>query len=1002
MSPSPAVLKDIINRYKALRGFKARRPRSFPVSRETHALGPQVSYIPGWDCHGLPIELKVLQSLSSGERAALTPVALRSAAAAFANATVAAQKAAFRRFGVWGDWEAPYLTLQPAYEAAQLSVFGRMFLGGHIYRGLKPVNWSPSSRTALAEAELEYPEGHTSRSVYLSFPLLTLPPGCTPEAAHALDGAALAVWTTTAWTLPANAAVAVNPSLSYSVAAVVAGDDASAPPVPASLLGRKLVVASARVGALASALGLAPSQLVVAGEPMRGSQLEGATYSHPLASLGGEYADRVSPVVAGGDYITDDAGTGLVHTAPGHGQEDYATGLKHGLPLRSPVDDAGKFTPEAGGSLSGLPVLTEGAAACIAASAATGALLAERQYAHKYPYDWRTKKPTIFRATEQWFASVDTFRDAALEAAHGVAWFPPGGAKRMAPMIAGRTDWCISRQRAWGVPIPVFYHADGSPLLDEATLAHVTALVAERGSDCWWALGDAELLPPVHRHLAGSLRKGTDTMDVWFDSGSSWAGVLAARGLPLPADLYLEGSDQHRGWFQSSLLTSVAATGAAPFKAVLTHGFVLDEKGAKMSKSLGNVVDPARVICGDPGNATKHPAYGADVLRLWVASTDYTGDVLIGDAVLKQTAEAYRKQRGTLRYLLGNLHDFDAATQSVAWAHLPQLDRLALRRLAALHSEVTAAYDAFAFGRATAALNTFTVAFLSALYLDTAKDRLYVRALDSPSRRACQTVLHATLRVLGAALAPVTPHMAEEAHGAAHPSASASGDSVFASGWPSIPAAWSEADAASDATWEALLAVRAEVNKLVEAARGDKLLGASLEARVVVHIGDAALHTQLVTGGWAPEAGAGGGDAADAEARGNGGGDDDDDDPHGTDELRYLFIVSRAEIGTEEQAAALGEEGAGGRVARSTLPNGAPLVIGLARAGGAKCERCWNYSPLVGRAEGRAGVLRPYPSLCGRCASVAAEAGLPDERSLKAAVAAAAAATVDAPQPVGV
>ena len=528
------ILKDIINKTALLQGKKAR-------------------FVPGWDCHGLPIELKVLQGLSSSERADLTPLSLRQKAHAFALEQVEGQKAGFRRWGIWADWETPYLTLQKDYEAAQIGVFGAMVLAGHIYRGLKPVHWSPSSRTALAEAELEYPDGHTSPSVYVAFPVVELGEALASQLGEAAANLAVAIWTTTPWTLPANLAVAVNPNLDYAICR--SGD-------------RHLVVAAELSEGLAVKLGIELTPLC----RLKGAELEGIVYRHPLL-------DRTSAVVIGGDYVTTEAGTGLVHTAPGHGVDDFNTGKKYGLPVLCPVDEAGYLTAEAG-PFAGTNVLKDANPAIIEALEAAGALLLQERYEHRYPYDWRTKKPTIFRATEQWFASVEGFRGAALEAIAQVEWLPASGRNRIEAMVGERGDWCISRQRTWGVPIPVFYHREtGEVLLNGATLSHIQGLIAEHGTDVWWQRDEAGLLPEVHAAEAGQWRKGTDTMDVWFDSGSSWAGVLEERGLGYPADLYLEGSDQHRGWFQSSLLTSVAANGIAPYKQVLTHGFVLDEKG---------------------------------------------------------------------------------------------------------------------------------------------------------------------------------------------------------------------------------------------------------------------------------------------------------------------------------------------------------------------------------------------------------------------------------------
>ena len=637
------ILKDFINKYQTLRGKKVR-------------------YVPGWDCHGLPIELKVLQGMKQKEREGLTPVALRKRAAEFAMEAMDSQRASFKRYGVWGDWDKPYMTLQPEYEAAQIKVFGEMVTRGHIYRGKKPVHWSPSSRTALAEAELEYPDNHVSKSIYVGFEVTSLSPAMQKVATAAgvsMDDVRVAIWTTTPWTIPANLAVAVNGNLDYCLASH-----------PSLQGGKKFVVATALAQTLGVKMGLGEGERMTIAAEFKGSVLEGSKYAHPL------YA-RESEVIAGGDYITTDSGTGLVHTAPGHGQEDYLTGLKYNLPILSPVNDLGCFTEEAGPQFVGKDVLGEGNTAVIAALQEAGALIREEAYPHKYPYDWRTKKPTIFRATEQWFASVSTFREEALAAIEKVRWIPDVGKNRITAMTESRGDWCISRQRAWGVPIPVFYDKNtNAPLMTPETLAHIEAVFRKEGSDAWWQRDVAELLPEgALRAAADRYTKGTDTMDVWFDSGTSWAGVVKSREeLSYPADLYLEGSDQHRGWFQSSLLTSVASQGVAPYKTVLTHGFVLDEKGYKMSKSLGNVVDPGMIIEGG-GNQKENPAYGADTLRLWVSGVDYSDDVCLGNNIMKQVSEAYRKLRNTLRYLMGSLGDFDPERDSVPLDALPSIDR---------------------------------------------------------------------------------------------------------------------------------------------------------------------------------------------------------------------------------------------------------------------------------------------------------------------------------------
>ena len=470
--------------------------------------------------------------------------------------------------------------------------------------------------------------------------------------------------------------------------------------------------------------------------------------------------ERTSPVVIGGDYITTESGTGLVHTAPGHGVDDFHTGQKNGLPVLCPVDEKGTLTEEAG-PFAGLNVLKDANPAIIEALETAGALLKQEAYGHRYPYDWRTKKPTIFRATEQWFASVDGFRQQALDAIDQVEWTPSSGRNRIEAMVKERGDWCISRQRTWGVPIPVFYNRSGGDvLLNADTLAHIEALISEHGADVWWEKEEADLLPPSYADQADQWRKGTDTMDVWFDSGSSWAAVSSLREtLSYPADLYLEGSDQHRGWFQSSLLTSVAVNGGAPYRRVLTHGFALDEKGRKMSKSLGNVVDPMVIIEGGK-NQKQEPAYGADVLRLWVSSVDYSADVPIGAGILRQLADVYRKVRNTSRYLLGNLHDFNPTCDAVPVAELPLLDRWMLQRTAEVMDEITEAFESYEFFRFFQLLQNFCVTDLSNFYLDIAKDRLYVSAPADRRRRSCQTVMSMIIERLAGLIAPVLCHMA--------------------------------------------------------------------------------------------------------------------------------------------------------------------------------------------------------------------------------------------------
>ncbi|NET89923.1 MAG: isoleucine--tRNA ligase [Kamptonema sp. SIO1D9] len=794
------ILKDIINKYKFLRGYKVR-------------------YVPGWDCHGLPIELKVLQNLKPEERKSITPLELRHKARDFALEAMQVQRNQFRRCGVWGEWENPYLTLKPEYEAAQIGVFGEMALKGYIYRGLKPVHWSPSSQTALAEAELEYPEGHTSRSIYAAFRMTEAAPAVKDKLAEFMPDLAIAIWTTTPWTLPGNLAVAVNPDLNYAVVQV----GTETPP-------KYAIVAADLVEKLSETF----STPLTVKATITGKELEGCKYQHPLY-------DRLSEVVIGGDYVTTESGTGLVHTAPGHGQEDYLVGKRYNLPILCPVDGYGNFTEEAG-QFAGLNVLKDANEAIINALVEAGSLMKEEAYVHKYPYDWRTKKPTIFRATEQWFASVSGFREAALKAISEVKWIPPQGENRITPMVGDRSDWCISRQRSWGVPIPVFYDEEtNEPLLNEATIAHIQAIFAEKGSDAWWELSVEELLPESYRNNGKQYRKGTDTMDVWFDSGSSWAAVAQGRdNLKYPVDIYLEGSDQHRGWFQSSLLTSVATNNIAPYQTVLTHGFILDEKGRKMSKSLGNTVDPLTVIEGGK-NQKQEPSYGADVLRLWVSSVDYSSDVPLGQNILKQLSDVYRKIRNTSRFLIGNLHDFDPAKDAIPYEDLPDLDKYMLHRMTEVFADVTEAFENYQFFRFFQTVQNFCVVDLSNFYLDIAKDRLYISDLNSPRRRSCQTVMAIALENLARAIAPVLCHMAEDIWQFL-PYKTAR-ESVFQSGWVKMEAEWKNPELA--ASWAKYREIRGEVNKVLEKARAEKAIGSSLDAKVLLYVPDRELRSKL-------------------------------------------------------------------------------------------------------------------------------------------------------------
>lgn len=870
------ILKDIINRYQMLRGRKVR-------------------YVLGWDCHGLPIELKVIQNLKPEERKALTPLELRRKAKDFAHSAIAEQAAGFKRWGVWGDYENPYYTLKPEYEAAQIGVFGKMVLNGYIYRGLKPVYWSPSSQTALAEAELEYPEDHVSRSIYVAFAVKELSTAFKAALGDlSFNNLHAVVWTTTPWTIPANLGISANPNLSYSIVRSISDSGE-----------KHYIVATDLVEKLASTFGEELSiQLTFKGEV-----LEHIITSHPIF-------ERPSPILLG-DHVTAESGTGLVHTAPGHGKDDFIVGNKYGLAVLSPVNDYGIFTEEAGVEFAGLNVLKEGNTKVIEVLTELGALIKAEDYKHKYPYDWRTKKPTIVRATEQWFASVDGFREIALGAIKEVHWIPAIGENRITAMVQERSDWCISRQRNWGVPIPVFYDMDtNEPLFTPETIAHIQEIFRVSGSDAWWELSLEELLPKEYHNNGKNYRKGTDTMDVWFDSGSSWAAVINQREeLKYPADLYLEGSDQHRGWFQSSLLTSCATNGIAPYKTVLTHGFTVDENGRKMSKSLGNGVDPMVVINGGK-NLQQEPAYGADVLRLWVSSVDYNSDVPISKNILKQISDVSFKIRNTARFLLSNLFDFNPTDNSISYEDLQESDRYLLHRLYQVTQEITEAYNNFQFSKFFQLIQNFCVVDLSNFYLDIAKDRLYISAANSPRRRACQTVLALTVEAIATLIAPVLSHQAEDIwHHLPYPVPT---KSVFQAGWVTSPDQWHNPELA--AKWDILRDVRSEVNKVLESARNAKAIGSSLDAKVLLKVNNSELKAKLLSLG---------------------------------KDLTYLFIASQTELVLD-------------------LPDSQfigysdGLSIAVVNADGEKCPRCWNYSTHIGEST-------EHPHLCDRCVNALAD-----------------------------
>jgi isoleucyl-tRNA synthetase len=791
-------------------------------------MGNAAPYVPGWDCHGLPIETALLKEMKMSKRGVTDIPKFRKDAAAFAERFIGLQREEFKRLGLFGDWERPYKTMAKDYEAKILRAFRLLVKKGHVYRGLKPVLWCPTCETALADAEVEYKD-KTSPSVYVALPVT------------GKDFSVL-VWTTTPWTLPANRAVAFNPKIDY---------------VAAKFGARGLAVAKNRIAELAKVLGEEPSSQT----PV---SLGGLRYERPF---GGE-----GPVVAA-DYVTADDGTGLVHTAPGHGEDDFATGMREGLEIYNPVDHAGNYNDTVPEALRGKNILKDANDAVIADLKARGLLLAEKKIQHSYPHCWRCKNPVVFRTTEQWFLSINAeLRKTLLDEIAGVQWVPAEGRNRISSMVTNRPDWCISRQRVWGTPITVLYSVStGKPVLDDAVLEAIEKKAAADGTDFWFERWGEVLQTadwpflPKHPELAGGFRRESDILDVWLDSGVSWLSVL---GEDAVADLYLEGSDQHRGWFQSSLVMSTALRGKAPYKAVLTHGFVLDEKGRAMHKSTGNVVAPQEVVS----------VWGADLLRLWVALCDYSDDVRISDKLLAGPADSYRRVRNTFRYLLGSLDGFDAA-KALPFDKLPEMERYLLHRLAALQKGVLEDYAAYRYRDAARRLVDFCAFDLSALYLDGTKDRLYTFKAESPERLAAQTVMAETLARLCSLLSPILSFTAEEAwrFWPGRPS-----DSVFLWDLPAPDARWT--DAALAARWAKALELRERVTKKIEEARTAKLVGKSLDAKVVLPV-----------------------DSAEFKAL----------------NLEELFIVSQVEWGVGAD-------------------------ISVVHAEGAKCPRCWRWQTDIG------------------------------------------------------
>ncbi|MGI6129383.1 MAG: isoleucine--tRNA ligase [bacterium] len=766
------VLKDIVNKYKYMRGF-------------------DTPYVPGWDTHGMPIEHAAIKQLGLN-RAEITPVELRQRCEEYALHFIDVQREEFKRLGVRGDWEDPYLTLKPEYEAKQIEVFGAMAQKGYIYKGLKPVYWCRTCETALAEAEVEYNESG-SDSLFAKFRLKDDPKRVLTSLAPA-DKIYFIIWTTTTWTLPANLAICLNPHFDY---------------VLLETEGEYFVLAKDLVEDVMSTVGRSYGKVVAT---FKGEELEGIDCWHP-------FIDRSSVVILG-DHVTLDAGTGCVHTAPGHGLEDFEIGRKYNLPILNPVNGKGMFTEEAG-KFAGLSV-TESTEPIVAELKEQGALLHFDTISHQYPHCWRCKDPILFLATEQWFASVEAFRDQALKSIQDVKWYPAWGESRITAMVKDRSDWCISRQRVWGVPIPIFYCEQcNQELITPESIEAVRDLFKREGSNAWFKYGASEILPTGTKCVkcgSANFRKETDTMDVWFDSGSSHHAVLTTRPeLNWPCDLYLEGSDQHRGWFQSSLLTSVAMSGQAPYKSVLTHGYVVDGEGRKMSKSIGNVIYPQEII----------KEFGADVLRLWVASSDFKGDIRVSRAILLQLAEVYRKIRNTARFLLGNLADFDPEKDAVPYDDLHEIDRWALLTLTRLVEKVTAAYDNYEYHLLYHALHNFCALDMSAFYLDVLKDRLYCSEANDPARRAAQTVLYEVLTTLVRLIAPVLTFTAEEIW---EYIPGTKEESVQLSLWPEVNPKYF--DDQLEQRWNELLAVRSGVAKVLEEARRTGLIGTSLMAKV--------------------------------------------------------------------------------------------------------------------------------------------------------------------------
>ena len=847
------ILKDIILKYKRLRGYNA-------------------PYIPGWDTHGLPIEWKIMEEL--GEKAKnMTPLQIRQECKKYALKWVEKQKEGFKRLGILGNWDNPYITLRPEYEAEQLKVFKEIYENGYIYKGLKPVYWSPTTETALAEAEIEYKDV-TSHSIYVKF---EGEKDLTDKLG--VDEASILIWTTTPWTLPANLGVFLHPEFDYGLYKTEKGN---------------LVVAKDLAEDVFKTLDLSYELL----KEFKGTELEYTHYQHP-------FLDRKG-LVMNADYVTIDAGTGAVHTAPGHGADDYNYSLKYNIGILSPVDDKGHMTKEAG-KYEGM-FYAKASKAIVEDLTESGHMLYHTTFVHSYPHDWRSKKPVIFRATEQWFISIDEsdIRENALKALENVEFVPSWGKNRIGSMLETRPDWTISRQRVWGVPIPLFYNrATDEVIYEPEIMDRIIELVKKEGTDIWWKyeakeiIGD-ELLEKYNLKYV-DIRKERSIMDVWFDSGVSHRSVLVPRNLPRPADLYLEGSDQHRGWFQSSLLTSIASTKDAPYKRILTHGFTMDGQGRKMSKSLGNTILPKDIT----------EKYGADILRLWVSSVDYREDVRISENILQQMSDAYRRIRNTARFLMGNLNNFDYANDKIDYKDMFEIDKWAMHKLEELKEKTTEYYDKYEFYSLFQEITYFCSMEMSSFYLDIVKDRLYCEGTTSIERRSAQTVLTEVLKVLVRIISPVLSFTADEIWERI-PEALKEEESVHLSKWIEANPEYLNEELAKK--WDKIARLRREVNKKLEAERQTGLIGHSLDARVLLNIAnDEYSFIKDYT----------------------------------ENEVSDLFIVSQVKFVNDN-------------LAESEIEG---ISISVEKASGEKCERCWKYDEEVGHDHN-------HSDVCPRCASV--------------------------------